>query len=99
MLYLLYDDNIDAPAAIGPYSQAVKAGDLLFVSGCIPLDPETAQVVSGGIEEQTEQALTNLKTVVEAGGSELGKVVKALVRWRFECCACVFLTYLLHRSS
>jgi len=68
-----------APAAIGPYTQAFRAGELLFVSGCIPLDPKTVQVVSGGIEAQTEQALRNLKAVVEAGGSELGKVVKTLV--------------------
>jgi len=68
-----------APAAIGPYTQAFKVGDLLFVSGSIPLDPKTGQVVSGGIEEQTEQALQNLKAIVEAGGSELGKVIKTLV--------------------
>lgn len=68
-----------APAAIGPYSQAIRVGDLLFCSGCIPLDPVSAQVVEGGIEEQTEQALKNLKAVVEAGGSELGKVAKTTV--------------------
>lgn len=54
----------------------MKAGDLLFVSGNIPLDPTTGNVVPGGITEQTVQALKNLKAVVEAGGSELGKVVK-----------------------
>jgi len=69
----------DAPAAIGPYSQAIKTGDLLFCSGCIPLDPATMDVVNGGVVEQTEQALKNLKAVVEAGGSELGKVVKTTV--------------------
>ncbi|KAJ6609365.1 Endoribonuclease L-PSP/chorismate mutase-like protein [Mycena sp. CBHHK59/15] len=80
----------NAPAAIGPYSQgwlvnqrircqAIKAGDLLFCSGCIPLDPSTAEIVSGGIEAQTEQALKNLKAVVEEGGSELSKVVKTTV--------------------
>jgi len=68
-----------APAAIGPYSQAIKVGNLLFCSGCIPLDPASSQIVEGGIEEQTEQALKNLKAVVEAGGSELGKVVKTTV--------------------
>ena len=72
-------DATDAPAAIGPYSQGIRLGDLLFCSGCIPLDPSTAQIVPGGIEAQTEQALKNLKTVVEAGGSELGKVVKTTV--------------------
>lgn len=68
-----------APAAIGPYSQAVKAGSLVFCSGCIPLSPETMEIISGGIEEQTQQALKNLKAVVEASGSELGKVVKTTV--------------------
>ena len=69
----------EAPAAIGPYSQAIKVGNLLFCSGCIPLDPASSQVVEGGIEEQTEQVLKNLKAVVEAGGSELSKVVKTTV--------------------
>ncbi|KAF8548876.1 translation initiation inhibitor [Imleria badia] len=68
-----------APSAIGPYSQAVKAGDLVFVSGCIPLVPSTAQIVDGGIVPQTEQALANLKAVVEASGSDLGRVVKTTV--------------------
>nr|GAT57412.1 predicted protein [Mycena chlorophos] len=66
----------DAPKAIGPYSQAVKLGDLLFCSGCIPLDPATMEVVKGGIVEQTEQAMKNLKAVVEASGSDLSKVAK-----------------------
>ena len=70
----------DAPAAIGPYSQGIRLGNLLFCSGCIPLDPSTMQIVSGGVEAQTEQVLKNLKAVVEAGGSELGKVVKTTVR-------------------
>ncbi|KAJ3908263.1 YjgF-like protein [Lentinula edodes] len=68
----------DAPGAIGPYSQAIKAGDLLFVSGCIPIDPKSGEIVEG-IEEQTAQALKNLIAVVNAGGSELGKVVKTTV--------------------
>jgi len=68
-----------APAAIGPYSQAIKASDLLFCSGCIPLVPATMEIVSGGVEAQAKQALKNLKAVVEAGGSELGKVVKTTV--------------------
>nr|GAT57414.1 predicted protein [Mycena chlorophos] len=69
----------DAPKAIGPYSQAVKLGDLLFCSGCIPLDPATMEVVKGGIVEQTEQAMKNLKAVVEASGSDLSKVAKTTV--------------------
>ncbi|KAF8963894.1 Endoribonuclease L-PSP/chorismate mutase-like protein, partial [Flammula alnicola] len=72
-----------APAAIGPYSQAIKVGDLLFCSGCIPLDSSTMEIVQGGVVEQTEQALKNLKAVVEAGGSELGKVAKTTARIRF----------------
>ncbi|KAF4622949.1 hypothetical protein D9613_002269 [Agrocybe pediades] len=68
-----------APAAIGPYSQAIKVGDLVFCSGCIPLVPSTMQIVEGGVEAQTEQALQNLKAVVEAAGSELGKVAKTTV--------------------
>jgi hypothetical protein len=70
----------DAPAAIGPYSQAIKAGDLVFLSGCIPLVPSTMQVAEGGIEAQTRQALANFKAVLEASGSEVGKVVKTTVR-------------------
>ncbi|KII94318.1 hypothetical protein PLICRDRAFT_171975 [Plicaturopsis crispa FD-325 SS-3] len=68
-----------AVAAIGPYSQAIKVGDLVFVSGCVPLDTKTAQVVPGGIKEQAEQALRNLKAVVEASGSSLGQVAKTTV--------------------
>lgn len=70
---------IDAPEALGPYSQAIKFGNLLFVSGNIPLDPSTGDIVPGGIEAQTEQVLKNLRAVVEASGSELGKVVKTTV--------------------
>lgn len=68
-----------APAAVGPYSQAIKLGDLLFCSGSIPLDPATGEVVPGGIEAQTEQALKNMTAVLKEGGSELGKVVKTTV--------------------
>lgn len=65
-----------APAAIGPYSQAVRFGDLLFLSGQIPLDPVTGVVVDGGIEAQTERVMLNLKAVVEAAGATMGDVVK-----------------------
>lgn len=68
-----------APAAIGPYSQAVKTGNLLFVSGQIALDPETMELVSDDVQEQTRQALKNIKAVLEAAGSGLDKVVKATV--------------------
>jgi 2-iminobutanoate/2-iminopropanoate deaminase len=69
----------DAPAAIGPYSQAVKAGGFVFASGQIPIDPQTGQFVPGGIAEQTEQVLRNLKAVLEAAGSSLDQVVKTTV--------------------
>ena len=68
-----------APAAIGPYSQAIAAGGFLFVSGQIPLDPGTGRPVEGGIAEQVERVLENLKAVLEAGGSGLGAVVKTTV--------------------
>jgi 2-iminobutanoate/2-iminopropanoate deaminase len=58
-----------APAAIGPYSQAVHIGDLLYTSGQIALDPATGQLVEGGIEAQTRQVIENLKAVLEAGGT------------------------------
>jgi 2-iminobutanoate/2-iminopropanoate deaminase len=69
----------NAPAAIGPYSQAIKAGGLVFVSGQIPIDPQTGQFVPGGIAEQTERVLKNLAAVLEAAGSSLDRVVKTTV--------------------
>jgi 2-iminobutanoate/2-iminopropanoate deaminase len=68
-----------APKAIGPYSQAIKAGGLVFASGQIPLDPATGQVIEGSIAEQTERVLNNLKAVLEAAGSSLDSVVKTTV--------------------
>jgi 2-iminobutanoate/2-iminopropanoate deaminase len=68
-----------APAAIGPYAQGVRVGNLIFTAGQGGLDPITGQVVSGGIKEQTERTIANLKAVLEAGGSSLGQVVKATV--------------------
>ena len=69
----------NAPAAIGPYSQAIKAGGFVFASGQIPTDPQTGQFVEGGIAEQTEQVLKNLAAVLEAAGSSLDLVVKTTV--------------------
>ena len=69
----------EAPQAIGPYSQAIEAGGLIFASGQIPTDPATGQFVAGGISEQTEQVLKNLKAVLEAAGSGLDRVVKTTV--------------------
>jgi len=68
-----------APAAIGPYSQGVHVGNLLFTAGQVALDPATQQVVSGGITEQTTRVLDNLEAILEAGGSNLALVVKATV--------------------
>ena len=68
-----------APQAIGPYSQAVKANGLVFVSGQIPIDPRTGQFVAGGIAEQTEQVLKNLAALLEASGSSLAQVLKTTV--------------------
>jgi len=72
----------DAPAAIGPYSQAVRAGNLLFISGQIPLDPATSQVVAGDIAVQTDRVLRNLAAILEAAGSSLAKVLKTTVYLR-----------------
>ena len=69
----------EAPAAIGPYSQAVSSGGFLFCSGQIPLDPATGKMVEGGIEAQTERVLKNLEAVLSAGGSTLASVVKTTV--------------------
>ncbi len=68
-----------APGAIGPYSQAVKANGLLFLSGQIALDPASGQVVAGDVRAQTERVLENLKAVLEAGGSSLAQVLKTTV--------------------
>ena len=67
----------EAPSAIGPYSQAVQAGGMLFVSGQIPIDPASGELVQGGVEAETRQVLNNLKAILEAAGSSLEKVVKA----------------------
>jgi len=69
----------DAPAAIGPYSQAVIAGNFLFVSGQIPIDPETGNLVGGGIEEQTARVLENLKNILIFSGLDFNDVVKTTV--------------------
>jgi 2-iminobutanoate/2-iminopropanoate deaminase len=68
-----------APAAIGPYSQAIRAGNLVFTAGQVALDPATQQVVAGGITEQTTRVLENLKAILEASGSSLANTVKATV--------------------
>nr|BCW99956.1 MAG: endoribonuclease [Bacteroidota bacterium] len=69
----------EAPAAIGPYSQAVQVGNMLFCSGQIPIDPKTGEIVSGGIEEQTRQVLENLGAVLRAAGMDYEDVVQCQV--------------------
>jgi len=69
----------DAPKAIGPYSQAVRAGQLLFVSGQVPLDPATGQIVSGDIAAQTRRVFDNLSAVLKAGGRSFADVVRTTV--------------------
>ncbi len=68
-----------APAAIGPYSQAIRANGFVYVSGQIPIDPQTGEFVAGGVREQTEQVLKNLSAVLNAAGSGLEHVVKTTV--------------------
>ena len=68
-----------APKAIGPYSQAIKVGNLVFASGQVPIVPATGEFVEGGIKEQTRQSLTNAKAILEEAGTSLSKVVKTTV--------------------
>ena len=68
----------EAPAAIGPYSHAVEADGLLFTSGQIPILPETGELIAGGIKEQTEQVIKNLKAVLNSAGSALDHVIKTV---------------------
>src|SRR5262252_3240532 len=69
----------NAPKAIGPYVQAIKANGLVYTAGQIPLDPKTGKIIEGGIKEQTRRVMENLKAVLTAAGSSLEKVVKATV--------------------
>ena len=68
-----------APAAIGPYSQAIRVGNLVFTSGQIPINPATGSFVEGGIKEQTRQSLTNIKAILEEAGLTMAHVVKTTV--------------------
>ena len=69
----------NAPQAIGPYSQAVKTGNLMFISGQIPLNPETGDLVSGSIEDEANQVLNNIKSICEAAGNSLEDIVKITI--------------------
>ena len=68
-----------APAAIGPYSQAIQVGNLVYTSGQIPIDPSTGAFAEGGIKEQTRQSLTNVKAILEEAGLSMSNVVKTTV--------------------
>ena len=68
-----------APAAIGPYSQAIEVNGLVFTSGVIPIVPETGEIVEGGIEEQAEQAIGNLAALIEASGADIANTIKTTV--------------------
>jgi len=69
----------NAPAAIGPYSQAIRLGNIVFTAGQGPIDPATQKIVAGGIVEQTTRVMENLKAIIEAAGTSLPKAVKASV--------------------
>jgi len=95
--------TLAAPAAIGPYSQAVRVGNLLYTSGQIALDPTSQQVVAGAIVEQTTQVLENLKAILEAAGSSLTHVVKATVFLKnfddFAAMNAIYAKYLFQEGS
>ena len=74
---IIHTDN--APAAIGPYSQAVKAGNLLFVSGQVPFVPETMEIVEGDVKAQTRQSLSNVEAILKEAGADFSNVVKSTV--------------------
>lgn len=74
---VIHTDN--APAAIGPYSQAIKAGNLLFISGQVPFDPKTMEVVEGDVKVQTAQSLKNLQAILKEAGADFSNVVKTTV--------------------
>ena len=69
----------NAPAAIGPYSQAIKVGNLIYTSGQIPIDPATGALVAGGIKEQTRQSLLNVQAILKEAGLSMSSVVKTTV--------------------
>ena len=69
----------NAPAAIGPYAQGIRLGDVVYTSGQLPIDPKTGELVSDDIKKATRQSLENVKAVLEAGGSSVGKIVKVLI--------------------
>ena len=79
MMQLRTVQTDDAPQAIGPYSQAIVSGDMIYTAGQIPLDPRSKEIVDGGIAEQTDRVMQNLRAILEAAGASLGSVVKTTV--------------------
>jgi len=75
MKQIIYTPN--APAALGPYSQAVETNGMLFISGQVPIDPETGKVIEGGITEQTEQAMKNIEAILNEAGYTFANVIKS----------------------
>ena len=71
--------TVNAPSAIGPYSQAIQAGNLVFVSGQIPLDPKSGELITGSIEDQTKRVLDNLKAILDAAGATMNHVVRTTI--------------------
>jgi len=69
----------EAPEPLGPYSQAVSSGKMLFVSGQIPLDPQTGEFVTGNIEEETKMVMRNIQAILQAGGTDFSRVVKCSI--------------------
>jgi hypothetical protein len=102
-----FNYTADAPQAIGPYSQAIVSPPFVFVSGCLGFDAKTSTVAANGLEGQVHQALQNLKGIVEASGSQVGKIVKTTVRICMLWSACsdrscpreTFDLIVLYRSS
>lgn len=96
-------NTTDAPAAIGPYSQAVESGNLLFLSGQLPLDPGTSEVAQGDIEVQTKQILINMGHVLKAAGYDYRNVVKTTVFMKdlgdFQKMNAVYAGYLSHKPA
>ncbi len=74
---VIFTEN--APKPVGPYSQAIKVGNFLFISGQIPIDPKTGKIVEGGIKEQTRRVLENIKSILEAAGYTLNDIVEVFV--------------------
>ncbi|SES74242.1 endoribonuclease L-PSP [Natronincola peptidivorans] len=91
-----------APAAIGPYSQAIQANDFLFISGQIPMNPDTMEIIEGDIQDQTKQVLENLKAILEEAGLDFNNVVKTTVYIKdmndFASINEVYATYFSHHK-